>query len=259
MTLASNINTNYSNNNNTRNIIDKYFYYEDIVLKYLDTVPYINNYTYHKVSGRITLFLLTMGILAIINEICISLDMYILSKNTYNEINSSDLQSLKKHKLLLEKHFKNDGTGHSFISNDNEETLQDFFSKPVPVAHLTVTCAVINSKDGYKPILKTPLVYQFEFTTNELYTYDNNNNASINDGLEYGCKLVELRRKLYHFFKDSSIYEELSKNTNINFTISKNIFIYNNKDELLDSSFDDYPLCFLKLETGNVIKCEFLI
>ncbi|CAI8492842.1 unnamed protein product [Hanseniaspora opuntiae] len=41
-------------------------------------VPFLKNYLYDKLSARITLGLLFLGALSIINEICITIDMFFL-------------------------------------------------------------------------------------------------------------------------------------------------------------------------------------
>lgn len=216
-------------------------------------VPFLKNYMYDKISTRITLFLIFLGILAIINELFITIDMFFLSRSTYQELKKvTNLEDLLNHELLNDpKYFAKE------LENGNEEfeTMEHFFKKPVHVSHVSVYCALINGKDRYQPIMDRPLKFTFEFTPEDFV------NSKYSE--DYGCNLYHLKLKIYHFFKDSNVYKELREKNEFdldNFTVSKNIFLYNPMDELMDNpKLDQLPLCFLKIETGDRLKCELVL
>ncbi|XBW35061.1 hypothetical protein QEN19_000624 [Hanseniaspora menglaensis] len=216
-------------------------------------VPFLKLYLYDNISTRITLLLIFLGALAIINELFITIDMFFLSRSTYQELKKvTNLEDLLNHELLTDpKYFAKE------IENGNEEfeTMEHFFKKPVHVSHVSVFCALINGKDRFQPIMDRPLKFTFEFTPED---FENSKYSQ-----DYGCDLYHLKLKIYHFFKDSSIYKELIEKGEFdldNFTLSKNIFLYNPMDELMDNEkLNQLPLCFLKIETGDRLKCELIL
>lgn len=216
-------------------------------------IPFFKNYLYDKVSTRITLGLLFLGCLSIINEVCITIDMFFLSKSTYTQLKKvKNLEDLLDHELLVDpKYFAKE------IEDGVEqfESMQNFFKKPVHVSHVSVFCAIINGKDKYEPIVDRPLKFYFEFTPEDF--------ESSKYSLDYGCNLYHLKTKIYHFFKDSNTYRQLEESGKYdlsNFTISKSIHLYNPMDEAMDNEkLNQLPLCFLKIETGDKLKCEIVI
>ncbi|OBA26790.1 hypothetical protein HANVADRAFT_52826 [Hanseniaspora valbyensis NRRL Y-1626] len=239
-------------NNNSNNT--QPFLLEETIVNFLGHhIPFLNNYMYDKISTRITLLLLFLGILAIINELFITIDMFFLSRSTYKELKKvTNLEDLLNHELLNDpKYFAKE------VENGNEEfeTMEHFFKKPVHVSHVSVYCALINGKDRFQPIIDRPLKFTFEFTPED---FENTKYSQ-----DYGCDLYHLKLKIYHFFKDSEIYKELEAKNEFdldNFTVSKSIYLYNPMDELMDSEkLNKLPLCFLKIETGDRLKCELVL
>lgn len=216
-------------------------------------VPFLKNYLYDKLSVRITLGLLFLGALSIINEVCITVDMFFLSKATYSQLKKvKNLEDLLDHELLVDpKYFAKE------IEEGVEqfESMENFFRKPVHVSHVSVFCAIINGKDKYQPIVDRPLKFDFEFAPEDFETSKYSQ--------DYGCNLYHLKAKVYHFFKDSNTYKQLEQSGNFdlaNLSISKSIHLYNSKDEAMDSDkLNELPLCFLKIESGDRLKCEIVI
>lgn len=235
------------------NSIEPFVLEEKVVQFLAQHVPFLKNYMYDKISTRITLFLLFLGILAVINELFITIDMFFLSRSTYQELKKeTNLENLLNHELLNDpKYFARQ------IENGNEEfeTMENFFKKPVHVSHVSVYCALINGNDRYTPIIDKAIKYTFEFTPED---FENSKYSK-----DYGCDLYHLKLKIYHFFKDSKIYQELKEKNEFDldsFTLSKSIFLYNPMDELMDSEkLNQLPLCFLKIETGDRLKCELVL
>ena len=228
--------------------------YEYKAIDYLTYyIPFLKNYLYDKVSTRITLGLLFLGFLSIINEVYITIDMFFLSKSTYTQLKKvKNLEDLLDHELLVDpKYFAKE------IEDGVEqfESMQNFFKKPVHVSHVSVFCAIINGKDKYQPVVDKPLKFHFEFTPEDF--------ESSKYSLDYGCNLYHLKTKIYHFFKDSNTYKQLKESGKYdfsNFTISKSIHLYNPMDEAIDNEkLNQLPLCFLKIETGDKLKCEIVI
>lgn len=216
-------------------------------------VPFLKNYLYDKLSARITLGLLFLGALSIINEICITIDMFFLSKATYSQLKKvKNLEDLLDHELLVDpKYFAKE------IEDGVEqfESMENFFKKPVHVSHVSVFCAIINGKDKYQPIADRPLKFDFEFAPEDFET--------SKYSPDYGCNLYHLKTKIYHFFKDSNTYKQLDQSGNHDLSklsISKSIHLYNSKDEAMDNEkLNELPLCFLKIESGDRLKCEIVI
>lgn len=230
-------------------IVSKYLELESRILDRLSQTPYVKNVIHDRLSGRITLFLMVVGTIAFFNELYITIEMSFLQKETYEELNKGYIdESLKLHKMIVsdEYHSREYTDEKSGIVIEEFEERDKFFAKPVHVAHLYVTCNVL--KDS-KEILSKPLQFHIEFSPEE---YENERRA------EFGCRLKILRIKLYHLFKDSSLYDDLISDAS-QFTVSKNVKIYNTYDELLPTTIDDIQLCFLKMETGSQIKCEYVI
>lgn len=232
-------------------ILNKWLEIEDKLLNILHRYEITNQFMHDKLSSRITLYLIIIGLIAFLNELYISIDMIFIQKQTYNELNEGSItESLKLHKVLI-----NDPTYHSKEYKDQVngiiiEEFEDwdkFCSKPVHVSQLFVECNII--KDG-KTLLSKPIKYHIEFLPEE---FDNEKR------IEFGCSLHVLRVKLYHLFKDSDWYSELVDSNDKKFTISENVKIYNTQNELLPVEYDDIQLCFLKMETNNTIRCEFIL
>lgn len=231
-------------------MIDRMFQVEGQLITFLQTNQFTSQFIHDKLSGRITLYLIIIGLVAFINELYISIDMIFLQKQTYDELNVGSItEGIKLHHLLI-----NDSSYHSkeYIDQvqgiiiEEFEPWDKFCSKPVHVSQIFVQCNVI--KDGQK-LLDRDLKYHIEFAPEE---FDDEKRV------EFGGSLYLLRVKLYHLFKDSDMYRDLM-DENKSFTISENVHIYNNQNELLSTRYDDIQLCFLKIETNETIKCEFII
>lgn len=180
--------------------------------------------------------------------------MSLLQKNTSEELERGRIdEGLKLHRMLVsdEYHGKEYKDEKSGIIIEEFEDRDKFFAKPVFVSELDVNCNVIV---GGKEILSTPLKFHVEFSPED---YENEKRP------EFGTSLHVLRLRLYHYFKDCEIYRDLIRDKGIDetrkFTISNGVKIYNHKDELLPLNIDDIQLCFLKIDTGNTIKCEFVL
>ncbi|QLG72379.1 hypothetical protein HG535_0D00870 [Zygotorulaspora mrakii] len=227
----------------------RYLELESRILDRLSQTRYIQEVIHDTISGRITLFLMVVGTIAFFNELYITIEMSFLQKETYEELNKGYIdESLKLHKMIVsdEYHGREYMDEKSGIVIEEFEEREKFFAKPVHVAHLYVVCNILKDEN---PILSTPLQFHIEFSPEE---YEGEKR------LEFGCRLKVLRTKLYHLFKDSPLYDDLVENGS-NFTVSKNVRIYNTLDELLPTTIDAVQLCFLKMETGDKIKCNFVI
>lgn len=231
-------------------IFDRYFETEEKVIQWLSTLPYVHQFIHDAISGRITLFLIVVGTLAFINEMYITIEMSFLQKGTYEELERGHIdESLKLHRMLVQddfhsKEYLDDKSG---IIIEDFEDRDKFFAKPVHVAHIYVECNAI--KNG-EELLSSPFKFHLEFSPEE---YENERRP------EFGCTLHVLRTKLYHLFKDTDIFHELTEGKTNNFTVSKSIQIHNTVGDVLPVSIDDVQLCFLKIQTGDKIKCEFLL
>lgn len=225
---------------------------EDQLIHLLQQNNITASFIHDKVSGRITLYLILIGLIALINELYISIDMIFIQKQTYNELNVGSItESLKLHKVLI-----NDPTYHSkeYLDQVNGiiieefESWDKFCSKPVHVSQLFVECNILVNDE---PQLSIPIKYHIEFSPEEF---------SEEKRVEFGGSLNLLRLKLYHLFKDSDFYHEMVSNKDKNsFTINGNVKIYNKQNELLPIKYNDIQLCFLKIETDDIIKCEFIL
>lgn len=232
-------------------VLNRWLEIEDKLLNILHKYEITNQFMHDKLSSRITLYLIIIGLIAFLNELYISIDMIFIQKQTYNELNEGSItEGLKLHKVLI-----NDPTYHSkeYMDQVNGIIIEEFedwdkfCSKPVHVSQLFVECNII--KDG-KMLLSKPIKYHIEFLPEE---FDDEKRT------EFGCSLHVLRVKLYHLFKDSDWYNELVDSDDKKFTISENVKVYNTQNELLPVEYDDIQLCFLKMETNNTIKCEFVL
>lgn len=228
-------------------MLEKYWLIEERLIAKLATFDYTSDFIHDKISGRITLYLLLIGFIALINELYITIDMSLIQKETYNELNTGKIdESLKLHRMLIsdEYHGKEYLDAKSGIVIEEFESRDKFFAKPVHVSQLFVDAMV--TVDG-KPVLEEPLHYHIEFSPEEY---------ELEKRPEFGCNLKVLRVKLYHLFKDSQMYHEFASDK---FTISKSVEIYNKQGELLPTTVDDVQLCFLKIETEDVITCNFIL
>ncbi|GHM90581.1 hypothetical protein SCAW_025610 [Saccharomyces cerevisiae] len=233
---------------------DRYLNLELKLINKLQELPYVHQFIHDRISGRITLFLIVVGTLAFFNELYITIEMSLLQKNTSEELERGRIdESLKLHRMLVsdEYHGKEYKDEKSGIVIEEFEDRDKFFAKPVFVSELDVECNVI--VDG-KELLSTPLKFHVEFSPED---YENEKRP------EFGTTLRVLRLRLYHYFKDCEICRDIIKNEGgegaRKFTISNGVKIYNHKDELLPLNIDDVQLCFLKIDTGNTIKCEFIL
>ncbi|SCV05230.1 LANO_0H02916g1_1 [Lachancea nothofagi CBS 11611] len=256
-------------------LISQYLWYEAKALGVLRRVPYMEEYTYDPISARITLFLAVVGTLAFFNELYITIEMSFLQKKTYNELNAAALNAelLKNHRMILDDEFhgKEWLDEKSGIVIEEFETRDRFFAKPVHVAHLYVECNVVSRCDiagnnltheegkyvkaNGPNLLSKPFRFHIEFSPEEY---------ELEKRPEFGCRLDVLRRKLYHFFKETDLHEQfvVEKNdtlVNEPFSVSRGVQIYNTSNELLPTTVDDIQLCFLKMETGDTIKCKFVV
>lgn len=231
------------------NFGERYFEIETKVIDRLAHTPYIHQFVHDPISGRITLFLIVVGTIAFFNELYITIEMTFLQKETYEELNKGYIdESLKLHKMIVQDdyHSREYIDEKSGIVIEDFENRDKFFAKPVHVAHLYVECNILQNEQR---LLSKPLNFHIEFSPEE---YENERRP------EFGCQLRILRRKLYHLFKDSTLYDDLVMDDNT-FTVSNNVIVHNTLDEILPGTIDDVQLCFLKMETGDKIKCEYVI
>ncbi|CAB4254468.1 similar to Saccharomyces cerevisiae YMR134W Protein of unknown function that may be involved in iron metabolism [Maudiozyma barnettii] len=236
--------------NFTDEIITQYFEIENHLINVLKTAPYIHQFIHgDPISGRITLYLIILGGFALIQEIWVSIEMTLLQKETYDELNVGRIdEGIKLHRMILsdEYHSKEYKDEQSGIIIEEFEDMDKFFAKPVHVSDIFVHGYIIVNG---QQILDTPLKYHVEFSPEDFESEKRQ---------DFGCSLHVLRLKLYHLFKDSTFYKEYNKNSNP-FTISGNVKIYNKFGEKLEVNLDEVQLCFLKIETGDTIKCDFII
>lgn len=232
-------------------MLDNLINVESRLLNSLQTNKYTAQFIHDKISGRITLYLILIGFIAFLNELYISIDMIFVQKQTYNELNEGSItEGLKLQKLLI-----NDATFHSkeYINQvdgiiiEEFETWDKFCVKPVHVSQLFVECNVLKNGES---LLLHPIKYHIEFSPEE---FENEKRV------EFGAPLSLLRMKLYHLFKDSDLYNEFVLNVSGKFSISENVEIFNTQNEILPLKYDDIQLCFLKVETNNTIKCNFIL
>ncbi|CCF56811.1 hypothetical protein KAFR_0B05150 [Kazachstania africana CBS 2517] len=227
-----------------------YYGIETKILEKLKTTPYVHQFIHDRISGRITLFLIIMGSLALVQEMWVSIEMTLLQKEAYDELNIGRIdEGLRLHKVLVndEYHSREFLDEKSGIVIEEFEDRDKFFSKPVHVSNLYVDCNISVSNEY---VLEKPLKYHIEFLPED---FENEKRP------EFGCSLGVLRLKLYHLFKDSELYDEFIKTSGKKFTISNNVVIYNRFKEELPAKLDDIQLCFLKIETKDRIKCDFII
>lgn len=232
-------------------IIGSYIVLENEIINLLKSTPYIHQFIHDPISGRITLYLLILGTFALIQELCISFEMICLQKETYDELNLGRIdEGIKLHRMLVsdEYHGKEWYDEKQGIVIEEFEDRDKFFSKPVFVSSLVIDGYII--VDGVEKLEK-PLKYRVEISPEEFEDEKRQ---------DFGCNLHVLRTKLYHLFKDSELYNELMQGRDeSSFTISKSVRVYNRLGEVLPTTVDDVQLCFLKLETGDRINCEFII
>lgn len=227
----------------------KYFDLEARIIDRLAHWPYVHQFVHDKLSGRITLFLMVVGTMALINELYITIEMTFLQKETYEELNKGYIdESLKLHRMIVEdKYHSREYTDEkSGIVIEEFEDRDKFFAKPVHVAHLYAMCNVLHN--GQR-LLAKPLRFHIEFSPED---FEDEKRP------EFGCRLRVLRTKLYHFFKDTELFHDLVKNP-ANFTVSEGVQIHNTLKERLPCEIDEVQLCFLKIETGDTIECNFVI
>ncbi|CCK70476.1 Erg29p KNAG_0E02150 [Huiozyma naganishii CBS 8797] len=230
---------------------NKYLVFESGLINKLSKVHYINQFIHDdKISGRITLYLLVVGTFALLQEIYISIEMYWLSRGTYNEINLNQIdnaESFKLYQILMsdDYHSKEYKDLKSGIMVEEFESRENFYKKPVFVSQISVNTHIVDG-DG-RPLIADPIKYHLEFLPSD---YDNERRV------EFGCSLNVLRTKLYHLVKDSPMYHELKME---DFRISNHVHIYNKFGELLTPDMDRLQLCFLKMETGDTIKCDIIV
>ncbi|SCU87152.1 LADA_0E02322g1_1 [Lachancea dasiensis] len=245
---------------------------ETRALDALRRIPYMEEYTYHPISARITLFLAVVGTLAFVNELYITIEMSFLQKESYKELKRAPLnvEDLKNHRMIMDDEFH----GREWLDQksgiviEEFETRDRFFAKPVHVAHLYVKCNVVARCDTFidgkeisksvgSALLSQPFMFHIEFSPEEY---------ELEKRPEFGCRLEVLRRKLYHYFKETQLFDQFvarrekgGSQEQVDFTVSKGVEIYNTMEELLPPAADDIQLCFLKMETGDTIKCNFVV
>ncbi|CCD26461.1 Erg29p NDAI_0H02870 [Naumovozyma dairenensis CBS 421] len=240
-------------------LCDKYLKLESEAITWLSRQPYVHQFIHDdRISGRITLYLIIIGFVAFCQELYITIEMSLLQKETYDALNNGKIdESLRLHRMLINEEFHS----HEYLDEKNGIVIEEFedrdkfFSKPVHVSSLYINCYVVERKNG-DSILDKPFKFHIEFSPED---FENEKRV------EFGCSLKLLREKLYYLFKDSEIYHELMKDRKENgkrekeFTISNGVEIYNRNDEILPHSVDDIQLCFLKLETNDTIRCNFIL
>ncbi|AAS52167.1 ADR247Wp [Eremothecium gossypii ATCC 10895] len=223
-----------------------------VLLQWIRDVKFLRTYTADDTGARITLFLCVMGLFALVNELYITVEMSFVQKETYEELRQRKLEeALKTHRMVLDdsyhgKEYLDEKTGLVIEEFENREK---FFAKPVHVAHVYVESRVLDSSAGERPIFDA-FTYHIEFSPEE---YESERRP------EFGAALRVLRRRLYHLFKDSDTYRELAAKRQLQFTVSNGVRVYNSLGETLTADFDDVQLCFLKMETGDTIRCDYIV
>lgn len=216
-----------------------YWEFEKILITKLKNTPYVRKFIYEDniISCRITLYLLIIGMMAIINEVYINIEMIMIQKQTYEELDKGYIdENYKLIKILKSddyhsKEFYDERQGIIF---EEFEDKDKFFAKPVHVSEINVKCHIIN----YNKIIK----FHLEFTPEEF---------EEEKRIEFGCNLYNLKLRLLHLIEDSDIIDDSKKKINMN-----NIKVYNHNNEELDKRYDSIQLCFLKIETGDTIRCD---
>ncbi|QEU62403.1 Erg29 [Kluyveromyces lactis] len=233
-------------------VLRHYLQLESIMIAWIRKVNFLKQYTDDPLSARITLFLVVMGGFALVNELYITIQMSALQMDTWEQLNSTKLDEdfIRNHRFIHDDsyHATEWFDEKSGLIIEEFESREKFFAKPVHVAHIYVRCQVID-EDTKKLLLDNPITFHIEFSPEE---FENEKRP------EFGCTLRLLKSKLYHFFKDGHFYDQF-KQPKKTFTITKNVKIYNTMSEELPKNLDDIQLCFLKMETGDTIDCEFLV
>ncbi|CDO91787.1 unnamed protein product [Kluyveromyces dobzhanskii CBS 2104] len=178
--------------------------------------------------------------------------MSALQMDTWEQLNNTKLDEefIRNHRFIQDDsyHATEWLDEKSGLIIEEFEARDKFFAKPVHVAHIYVKCQVVD-EDTEKHLLENPITFHIEFSPEE---FENEKRT------EFGCSLRLLRSKLYHFFRDGHFYDQFIQDDK-SFTITKNVRIYNTMDEKLSSNLDDIQLCFLKMETGDTIYCEYVV
>lgn len=126
------------------------------------------------------------------------------------------------------------------------EASDDYAKKPVHCAHLYIEANVVLDPPA-NLLLKSPLKYHIEFSPEDF--------EDCHDP-ELGSTLGFTRKKLYHLFKDSSIYKEMRHDIDT-FRVS-DVKIFYNSGELKPAD-DATQLCLLGIETGFLLDVLFSI
>lgn len=170
-------------------VINSYFYFENKTITWLSHQPYVHQFIHDKISGRITLYLLIVGFIAFIQELYVTIEMSLLQKETYDELNLGKIdEGLKLHRMLVSEEYHS----HEYLDEKNNIVIEEFedydkfFSKPVHVSTLYVDCNVFK-EDRKEPILSKPLKFYIEFSPED---YEEEKRP------EFGCSLGLLRNKL---------------------------------------------------------------
>lgn len=234
--------------------METYLKWEQLQIDKLSKWSVSEKLIHDKLSGRITLYLIILGILAAIQELYISIEMIFFTKQTYNILNIGHWDdSLRLQKMLLNNDSFHPTEFYDLKRKIIVETMEPhsmFHMKPVHVSQLNVVCYIEKSQKIGNEQNELLFKFNIEFSPDE---FEDTKRP------EFGCTLQNLRTKLYHLIKDSDWFHQ-SMNDDDNFTISKNIKIYNKFDELLNSEkFDSIQLCFLKMETGDTIRCNIVV
>ncbi|SCV02155.1 LAMI_0G16358g1_1 [Lachancea mirantina] len=235
-----------------KGLLSCYVSWEVSAIEILRRYDFFATYMTDLASARITLFLLVVGTLAFINELWITIEMSFLQRETYGELYRGSIdEALRSHRMVQndEYHGREWLDERTGIVIEEFETREKFFAKPVHVAHVYVNCNVRNSENG-DILLSEPLAFHIEFSPEE---YEKEKRP------EFGSSLIVLRKKLYHFFKDCDLYQDLSKQNEKPFTVSQGVQIFNSLGEELPTNIDDIQLCFLKIQTGDTIECTFVL
>lgn len=244
--------------NTTITFLEKYLQWEQLQIDKISNWSLTKNLVHDKLSGRITLYLIVLGILATVQELYISIEMIFFTNQTYNILNVGHWDdSLKLQKMLLDNDSFHPTEFYDLKRQIIVETMEPhnmFHMKPVHVSQLYVNCFIESNEN--QTDFENEILFKFniEFSPDEF---------EETKRPEFGCTLKNLRIKLYHLIKDSQWFIDLIEEgtlTEQNFTISNNVKIFNKYDELLNSKkFDEIQLCFLKIETGDTIRCDIVL
>lgn len=224
--------------------------FDEFILGLVKQIKFLCLYTKDPISSRITLILLIIGFYAFINQVFTVTEMVFTQRDAYIKLRQEKLdETLKQHRLIVDDMYH----GREFVDKktgvliEEFESIKNFFSKPIHVAHLHVKCRFVNSSIDNSQLPRN-IVFHIEFSPEE---YEGEFRP------EFGTTLKILRRRVYHLIKDTEAYRKLESKLKLPSTASKNVKLFNTLYEELGLNLDDIQLCFLKIETGDTITCDF--